>query len=152
VISGLGSISTVNANISGNITFGDSTVQTTAYAPVTGEWTVATGTADYSFTVPINGTYVMWVRGNIPNGIIVWNATASVSNNNVAVVGQQFAWVYNSAGSPLDFSTIPTQFTGTANTIVRSSGNVGTNTNVFVFGIANNSGSAQTVYYGYTKI
>jgi hypothetical protein len=136
----------------GELTFPDATVQTTAYAPVTGEWTVATGTADYSFTVPINGTYVMWVRGNIPNGIIVWNATASVSNNNVAVVGQQHAWVYNSAGSPLDFSTIPTQFTGTANTIVRSSGNVGTNTNVFVFGIANNSGSAQTVYYGYTKI
>jgi hypothetical protein len=31
VISGLGSISTVNANISGNITFGDSTVQSTAW-------------------------------------------------------------------------------------------------------------------------
>jgi hypothetical protein len=94
----------------------------------------------------------MWVRGNIPNGIIAWNATATVTNNNVAVVGQQHAWVYNAGGSPIDFSSIPSQFIGTANTIVRSDGNVGANTNVFVFGINNTSESVQTVYYGYTKI
>ena len=136
-----------------SLKFQDATTQTTAYTPVSSSWTVATGNSNYSFTVPINGTYVMWVRGNITNGIIAWNATVSVTNNNVGVVGQQFAWVYDGAGTPLDFSTIPTQFIDTsANTIVRSSGSAGANTNTFVFGINNTSGAAQTVYYGYTKI
>jgi hypothetical protein len=93
----------------------------------------------------------MWVRGNIPNGIIVWNATVTITNTNVPVVGQQFAWVYDGAGNPLDFTSIPSQIVGTPNTILRSYISSGT-TNEFIFGIANTSGASQTVYYGYTKI
>jgi hypothetical protein len=135
--------------------FPDSTVQTTAYVAannvsrVTGSWTVATGSATYSFTVPGNATYTMWVRGNIPNGIIAWNATATVTNSNVPVVGAQYAWVYDGGETPIDFTSIPNQFTGTGNTIVRSSSAPSMTTNRFDFVINNTSGSAQTVYWGY---
>jgi hypothetical protein len=118
----------------------------------TGSWTVTSGTNTYSITVPVNGTYQIWVRGNIPNGIIAYNATATVTNGNVPVVGQQFAWVYNGGGSPLDFTSIPNQFTGTSNTIVRSGVGGSSNTNRFDFGINNSSGSSQTVYWGYVTL
>jgi hypothetical protein len=133
----------------GSLTFPDTTTQSTAYKRTTGSWTVATGSASYSFTVPLNGTYAMWVRGNIPDGIVVWNATATVTNNNVPVIGQQYAWNYTGAGTPIQFTAIPTQFVGTANTIVSSNPSVGTSSNVFNFTINNTSGSAKTVYWGY---
>jgi len=115
----------------------------------TGSWTVTTGSATYSFTVPGNNTYTMWVKGTIDNGIIVWNATATVSNANVPVIGQQYAWNYTGGGTPLEITAIPAQFIGTANTIVSSNPSVGTTSNVFNFTINNTSGSAQTVYWGY---
>jgi hypothetical protein len=91
----------------------------------------------------------MWVKGNIPDGIIVWNATATVTNNNVPVVGQQYAWNYTGGGTPIEITAMPTQFVGTANTIVSSNPSVGSNSNVFNFTINNTSGSAKTVYWGY---
>jgi hypothetical protein len=133
----------------GNLTFPDTTTQSTAYTRTTGSWTVATGSATYSFTVPSNGTYSMWVKGNIPSGIIVWNATATVTNSNVPVIGQQFAWNYTGGGTPIEITAIPTQFVGTANTIVSSNPSVGTTSNKFDFVINNTSGSAKTVYWGY---
>ena len=133
----------------GNITFPDATTQGTAYRRTTGSWTVATGSATYSFTVPQTGTYAMWVRGTCDNGIITWNATATVTNNNVPVIGQQYAWVYSGGGTPIDFTDIPHQFVGTANTIVRSNPSVTSPTNRFDFVINNTSGSEQTVYWGY---
>lgn len=134
----------------GNITFPDATTQGTAYQRVTGSWTVTTGSANYSFTVPQNGTYVMWVRGNIPNGIITWNATATVTNNNVPVLGQQFAWNYN-AFNPivLEITALPVQFIGTANTIINANVYGGGPSNTFEFTVNNASGSPQTVYWGY---
>jgi collagen type VII alpha len=121
----------------------------TGPASTTGSWTVATGSNTYSFTVPADGTYAMWVRGNIPNGIIAWNATATVTNNNVPVLGQQFAWNYTGGGTPLEFTSIPAQFVGTPGVIVSSNPSVGSTTNTFSFTINNTSGSAQTVYWGY---
>ena len=136
--------------------FPDSTVQTTAYVAadnvsrVTGSWTVTVGSADYSFTVPQNGTYTMWVRGNIPNGIITWNATATVTNNNVPVLGQQFAWNYNGViPMPLEITALPVQFIGTANTIITSNTYGGGPSNTFTFTVNNASGSSRTVYWGY---
>jgi hypothetical protein len=117
-----------------------------------GTWTVPTGNSTQSFTVTPGNTYHMWVEGNIPNGIVSWNATASITNTNVPVVGAQYAWVYNGGGTPIDFTSIPNQFVGTANTIVRSSGTGVTNTNVFAFGINNTSGSTQVVRYGWVQI
>jgi hypothetical protein len=94
----------------------------------------------------------MWVTGNIPNGIIVWNATATITNTNVPIVGQQFAWVYNGVGTPLDFVAIPNQFVGTGNAIFRSNVSPSTTTNRFDFSINNTSGNTQTVQYGYTAL
>ena len=123
-----------------------------AISPVTGSWTVTSGTSNYSFTVDINNTYNLWVLGNIPNGIIVYNATVSVSNTNVPVIGYQYAWNYTGGGSPILFTSIPDQIIGTAGAISTSSPSVSTPTNTFVFGIQNNTGSNITVNYGYVKV
>jgi hypothetical protein len=88
-----------------------------AISPVTGSWTVTPGTNNYSFTVDINNTYNLWVLGNIPNGIIVYNATVSVSNTNVPVIGVQYAWNYTGGSSPILFTSIPAQIIGTAGAI-----------------------------------
>jgi hypothetical protein len=136
----------------GFIQFPDDTQQSTAYAPVTESWTVTTGTNTYSFTVPSDGTYVMWVKGNIPNGIITWNATVSVSNSNVPAIGTQYAWNYTGGGSPILLTAIPDQIKGVAGTISTDATYVGTTSNRFDFGISNTSGASQTVFYGYIKI
>jgi hypothetical protein len=124
----------------------------TGSAATTGSWTVATGTNTYNFEVPSGGTYTMWVRGNIPNGIIVWNATATVTNANVAAIGYQYAWNYTGGGSPISFTAIPNQIKGVAGTISTDATYAGTSSNRFDFTIANTSGASQTVYYGYTTI
>jgi hypothetical protein len=118
-----------------------------------GSWTVPDNTTDtYSITLPMNGTYTMWVKGNIPNGIIIWNATVSVSNNNVPAIGSQYAWNYTGGGSPILLTAIPDQIRGVAGTISTDATYAGTTSNRFDFGISNTSGSNQTVYWGYTKI
>jgi hypothetical protein len=117
----------------------------------TGSWTVTPGTNNYSFTVDINNTYNLWALANIPNGIIVYNATVSVSNSNVPVIGVQYAWNYTGGGSPILFTSIPAQIIGTAGAISTDS-TVVTSTNTFVFGIQNNTVSGITVNYGYLKI
>jgi hypothetical protein len=134
----------------GNIV--DSTGVNQTAQRVEGTWTVTTGTNTYSFTVPSDGTYTMWVKCNIPNGIIVWNATASVSNTNVPAIGTQYAWNYTGGGSPILLTAIPDQIKGTAGGISTDNTYVGTTSNRFDFTIANTSGESQTVYYGYTKI
>ena len=94
----------------------------------------------------------MWVLGNIPNGIVVWNATATVTNNNVPAIGQQFSWYYPAPGNALVLTSIPAQIIGTAGTISNATPVVGTTSNVFEFTIDNNSGNSQVINYGYTKI
>ena len=115
-----------------------------------GTWTVSAGIGTYSFTVPANANYVMWMRGNIPNGICIWNATVSISNSNVPVIGNQYGWYYI-AGNQLVLTSIPSQIIGTSGSISTSSPAV-SNTNTFSFGITNYSGTNQTVFYGYKTI
>jgi hypothetical protein len=119
---------------------------------VESSWTVTAGTNTYSFTLPSDGTYTMWVKCNIPNGILVWNATASVSNTNVPAIGTQYAWNYTGGGTPISLSSIPDQIRGVAGTISTDATYAGTTSNRFDFGISNTSGASQTVYYGYTRI
>jgi hypothetical protein len=125
---------------------------TNVVSPVSGSWTVTPGTNNYSFTLNINSTYNLWVLGNIPNGIIVYNATVTISNSNVPVIGVQYAWNYTGAGNPILLTSIPSQIIGTAGVISTASPAVGTSTNTFVFGIQNTTGSNVTVNYGYIKI
>jgi hypothetical protein len=93
----------------------------------------------------------LWVLGNIPNGIISYNATVTVTNTNVPVLGYQYAWNYTGGGSPILITSIPNQIIGTAGAISTASPAVAT-TNTFVFGIQNNTVSNVTVNYGYLKI
>lgn len=154
-ISAIGNISGGNLSVTGNITaanfFGNGATLSNVATQVISSWTVPVGNSTQSFTVPINNTYQLWVLGNIPNGIIVYNATVSVSNTNVPVIGQQFAWNYEGGGNILMFTSIPAQIVGTAGTISNAAPAVA-NTNVFSFGINNTSGNTVTVNYGYTKI
>ena len=132
-----------------NLTAGG-TVFATKFASYTGSWTLAAGANTVSLTVPINGTYSIWVRGNIPSGIVSYTATVVVTNTNVPVLGSSYGWYYVD-GNQLVLTAIPTQIIGTANNI--STATVSTTTaNVFTFGITNNSGSSKTVDYGYTRL
>jgi hypothetical protein len=123
---------------------------TNVVSPVSGSWTLSAGTNTVSFTVTAGQSYVMWVNGNIPNGIVNWNATVTLSNSNVPAIGVQYGWYYL-AGNALELTSIPSQIVGTAGTISTSSPAV-SNSNTFTFGITNNSGSSQVVYYGYVKV
>ena len=123
---------------------------TNVVSPVSGSWTLSAGTNTVSFTVTAGQSYVMWVNGNIPNGIVNWNATVTLSNSNVPVIGVQYGWYYL-AGNALELTSIPNQIVGTAGTIITTSPAV-SNSNTFTFGIINNSGTSQIVYYGYVKI
>jgi hypothetical protein len=116
-----------------------------------GNWTLSPGSNSVSFTVPLNGTYSMWVLGNIPNGIVSWNATATVSNPNVPVLGVQYGWYYLT-GNQLVLTFIPDQFVGTADLIITTSPPGISNSNIFNFQITNNSSSNEIVNYGYTKL
>ena len=123
---------------------------TNVVSPVSGSWTLTTGANTVSFTVTAGQSYVMWVNGNIPNGIINWNATVTLSNSNVPVIGVQYGWYYL-AGNALVLTSIPSQIVGTAGGI-STSAPAGSNTNTFTFDITNNSGTSQIVYYGYIKV
>ena len=145
-----GNISTTgNITTSGNFVGNGATLSNVA-TQFKSAWTVTAGTANYSFQVPANDTYQLWVRGNIPSGIIVYTATAALSNTNVPVLGVQYGWNYI-AGGNLILNSLPSQFVGTAGAISNAAPTV-TNTDVFTFNITNNSGVSQTVYYGWTKI
>jgi len=146
-----GNTISVAGNVTGNYFVGNGSQLSGVATQVTGSWDVPVGNSTQSFTVN-SGTYSMWVDCSIPNGILVWNATATVTNTNVPVIGQQFAWVYNGGGTPIDFTSIPNQFVGTANAIVRSNTAPSSTTNRFDFGIRNTSGGNVTVRYGYTEL
>jgi hypothetical protein len=145
---------TGNLTLPGN-TFAVNYANNTPVNPVTrfeSSWTVPVGNSTQSFTLGANETYYMWVDCNIPNGILTWNATATITNTNVPVVGAQYAWVYNGGGTPIDFTSIPNQFIGTANAIVRSNVAPSATTNRFDFGINNTSGGNVTIRYGWIAI
>jgi hypothetical protein len=155
-ITGVGNISAGNISATGNVTaanfFGNGNTLSNVATTFESTWTVPVGNSTQSFTVTASNTYSMWVDCNIPNGILAWNATATVTNTNVPVVGYQYAWVYDGGGTPIDFTSIPNQFIGTANTIVRNSTAPSSTTNRFDFGINNTSGNAVTIRYGWAQI
>jgi hypothetical protein len=150
----LSAVSTISAtgNVTANSFVGNGATLSNVATTFESAWTVPVGNSTQSFTVTASNTYYMWVDCNIPNGILTWNATASITNTNVPVVGAQYAWVYTGGGTPIDFTSIPNQFVGTANTIVRGNVAPSATTNRFDFGINNTSGNAVTVRYGWAQI
>ena len=138
-------------SLSGAIS-GSSQLTTAFPSKTTGAWSVPAGASTQSFTVEAGHSYSMWVNGNIPNGIITWNATVTTSNTNVPAVGSQYGWYYT-PGNALVLTTIPDQIIGTNGSIANTPTSYAPNTsNVFKFGITNNSGTSQTINYGYTKL
>ena len=154
-ISGFDSISSITLSASGNITggniIGNGNTLSNVATKTTGSWTLASGVNTVNINVPLNGTYAIWINGNIPNGIITYTATAVITNTNVPVLGSQYAWYY-SVGNALVFTSIPDQFTGTVGSISTVNTYAGNTANVFTFGITNNSGANAVVNYGYTKL
>jgi hypothetical protein len=161
-----GFISNGNSSVNGNLTvtsisattisggtfYGDGSNLTgiNGISTTTGSWDLSAGTNTVSFTVTAGESYVMWVNGNIPNGIVNWNATVTLSNSNVPAIGVQYGWYYL-VGNALVLTSIPSQIVGTEGSIVTTSPAV-SNSNTFTFGITNNSGVSQIIYYGYIKI
>jgi hypothetical protein len=142
-----------NQTISGSITatsfIGNGANLSNVTTQVTGSWTLPIGASTQSIEVVPGGSYSMWVSGNIPNGIISWNATVTTSNTNVPAIGSQFGWYYVD-GNALVLTSIPDQIAGTNGSIISSPSSYTPNTsNVFKFGITNNSGATQTIYWGY---
>jgi hypothetical protein len=154
-ISGFDSISSISVSASGNISANNFTGNggglSNVATKISSSWSLASGNNTVSISVPLNGTYAIWVNGNIPNGIITYTATAVVTNTNVPVLGEQYAWYY-AVGNALVFTTIPDQFTGTVGSISNVNTYIGNTANVFTFGITNNSGNTAVVNYGYTKL
>ena len=154
-ISGNGNIAGNNISATGNVTANNFTGNGGGLSNVatktTGSWTLASGNNTVSLSVPLSGTYTIWVNGNIPNGIITYTATAVVTNTNVPVLGEQYGWFYE-AGNALVLTSIPNQFVGTSGAISNAAPYSGNTANVFTFGITNNSGNTAVVNYGYTKL
>jgi hypothetical protein len=143
---------TTTGSVTASSFIGNGSQLSNVLTKVTGSWVLASGSNNVSITVAPGGTYAMWVYGNIPNGIAMWNATVTTANTNVPVVGSQYAWYY-AAGNALVFNSIPDQIYGSNNTILSSPQGYNANTsNIFRFGITNNSGASQTIYWGYTKL
>jgi hypothetical protein len=117
-----------------------------------GSWTVTPGTANYNFSVLPDNSYSMWVRGNIPNGILAWQAEVTLTNSNVPVLGVQYAWNYTDGGSPIRLLAMPSQIFGTAGTIVNTTPGLTQNpSTTFVFQIQNQTASNQIVRWGYIR-
>ena len=154
-ISGNGNIAGNNISATGNITannfIGNGNTLSNVATKTTGSWTLASGVNTVNISVPLNGTYAIWINGNIPNGIITYTATAVITNTNVPVLGSQYAWYY-AVGNALVLTSIPNQFTGTVGSISNVNTYLGNTANVFTFGITNNSGNTAVVNYGYTKL
>jgi hypothetical protein len=138
------------SNIPSGIVSGSTQLTTSFPSKTTGTWTIPTGASTQSFTVDWNHSYQMWVIGNIPNGIISWIANVNVTNANVPIVGSQYGWYYVD-GNALILTSIPAQIVG-VNGVISTTSFGTTTSNTFEFGITNNSGTTQTINYGYIKV
>ena len=141
-----GSYPWVDIEVIGGLTPTTNPTQMTSY------WTVPTGTSNVSLTLPLNGTYTVWVLGNIPNGIVTYNATLTVTNPNVPLIGTQYGWYYTGGGNLLVLNSLPQNVVGTNGAIITATGSVSATNNVLTFSITNNSGASQVVRWGYTRM
>ena len=141
---------TVSGNVNATNFIGSGSQLSNVATKVTGSWNVPNG--ENNFTIGLSpGTYIIWVNGNIPNGIITYNAVVTITNINVPVAGNYSSWVYTGGGTPLDFTSLPDQIVG-LNTTTRSSIYSGSNSNNFIFGIRNTTSTTYQVNYGYIKL
>jgi hypothetical protein len=117
-----------------------------------GTRTLQTGSNTITLTLPENGTFNMWLKATVNNGVIAYNSTVTITNANLPVLGQQFAYAYSGAGTLLDFTSLPSQIVGTAGSVTRSATLLGTPANNFEFVIDNTSGTTVTLHYGWSRV
>jgi hypothetical protein len=114
-----------------------------------GTFTLSPGANTVSLTFTFGGSYQAWIKGNVPNGICMWNGVFVVANSNVPVLGEQYSWYFT--GNGLVWTSLPNQLTGTNGSIVTiPQGYVG-NSNIFSWGITNNTGATRTINWGYIR-
>lgn len=116
----------------------------------TGTFTLSPGANTKTLTFSTGGSYQAWIKGNYSNGAAMWTGVFVVSNDNVPVLGEQYAWHYD-LGNALVFTSLPNQLVGTNGTIVSSPSSYGGNSTIFSWGITNNSGTSQTINWGYIR-
>jgi hypothetical protein len=144
-----------NDSTSTNVLLYNTTTKEVTYgvSPKTqGTFTLGLGTNAISITLEVNATYTMWLRATVDNGVIAYNATVTITNANLPVLGQQQAYAYSGAGTLLDWVSLPTQIVGTTGSVIRSPTVIATPANVFEFYIQNDSEEVIDLHYGYTKI
>jgi hypothetical protein len=118
-----------------------------------GTFTLGLGMNGITITLDVNATYTMWLRAVVDNGVISYNATFTITNANLPVLGQQQAYAYTGAGTPLDWVSLPTQIINTAGGVTRNGTLIGPlPANVFDFVIQNDSEQEVVLHYGYTKV
>ena len=120
----------------------------------TGTFTLSPGANTKTLTFSGGGSYQAWIKGNYSNGVAMWTGVFIVSNNNVPVLGEQYSWFYGipeGTGNALQFTSLPNQLVGTNGTILSSPSSYGGNSNIFSWGITNNSGTSQTINWGYIR-
>ena len=76
---------TTTGSVTASSFIGNGSQLSNVLTKVNGSWILAPGSNNVSITVAPGGTYSMWVYGNIPNGIAMWNATVTTANTNVPV-------------------------------------------------------------------
>ena len=145
-----GTTGTLTLPASGNVV--DSTGVSQLANRVEGTVPLELGSNTISINLQVNATYTMWLRAVVDNGVIAYNATVTITNVNLPVLGQQQAYAYSGAGTVLDFTSLPTQIVGTAGNVTRSPTLLGTPANQFTFVIQNDSGEEVDLHYGWTKI
>jgi hypothetical protein len=152
-------------NADGNLSFPDATVQSTAWTgsvsydnvtdkpQLSGIFPLQPGNNQpLMFTLPAGGTYTLWLRATVDNGVIAYNATFTITNANLPVVGQQFAYVYTGGGTKLDIISLPSQIVGTPGTILRDPNILGTSSTDFQFVLSNSSGQVVDLHWGWFKV
>ncbi len=150
---------------SNGLTFPDTTTQTTAwtgsvsYDNITdkpeqsGIFPLQPGiNQSLMFTLTPGASYNFWLRATVDNGVIAYNATFTITNTNLPVVGQQFAYVYSGGGTKLDFVSLPDQIVGTPGTILRDPNIRAGNSSDFQFVLSNSSGQVVDLHWGWNRI
>jgi hypothetical protein len=142
-------VTTVAPGSSGNVLTSNGTnwvsAASTVPTRVTGTWTVPPGNSNQSITLPFGRTIQLVIKGNVPNGIVEYNATLGLSNNNFPVAGLQTAVYF--IGNGLVWTSLPSQVVGTSNTILNIAA-ISAFTQL-TWGITNNTGATQNVFWSY---
>ena len=147
-------VATVAPGPSGNVLTSNGTnwvsSAPTAGTRVTGTWALGTGNTARSIVLPQYVTVIVSIIAVGPLAILAYNATLTTTNDNVIVLGDQYAYNFN--GNGLVWSSLPTNIRGTNGVVINTNAPSPVQTNVLSFSIINNTGTQQTANWSYTIV